>query len=195
MSDDKPSDARADGPSPDPSGSPSSEPEVFIHPTSEVSNEASVGAGTAIWNWSRIREGAVVGRNVNIGQQVYIDSNVRIGDDCKIQNSVNLYDGLTVGDRVFIGPAVTFTNDLHPRATGDWDITPTTVHDGASIGANATIVCGVTLAAGCMIGAGSVVTKDVAPNTLVVGNPARPIAIIDEHGNRTAAADPAQDPS
>ena len=89
-----------------------------------------------------------------------------------------------MGDRVFIGPAVTFTNDLNPRATGDWEITKTEVHDGASIGANATIVCGTTLGAGCMVGAGSVVTKDVAPNTLVVGNPARPIGLIDEQGNR-----------
>ncbi len=170
------------------SDQPSRPKNVFVHPTAEVADDASLGAGTAIWNWTKVRENAVIGRNANIGQHVYVDANVRIGDDCKIQNGVNLFDGLTVGDRVFIGPAVTFTNDLHPRATGDWEITPTNVHDGASIGANATIVCGVTLGAGCMIGAGSVVTKDVPPNTLVVGNPARPIATIDERGNRTEAA-------
>lgn len=148
---------------------------VMIHPTADVDPNAAVGAGTSIWNWTKVRESASVGQNCSIGQHSYVDTNVAIGDRCKIQNAVNMYDGLTVGSDVFIGPAVTFTNDLHPRALGDWEITQTRVEDGASIGANATIVCGVTLGAGCMVGAGAVVVHDVAPGTLVVGNPARPI--------------------
>lgn len=148
---------------------------VMIHPTADVDPDAAVGAGTSIWNWTKVREGATVGHDCSIGQHGYVDTNVVIGDRCKIQNAVNMFDGLSVGSDVFIGPAVTFTNDLHPRAAGDWQITRTRVEDGASIGANATIVCGVTLGAGSMVGAGAVVIHDVAPGTLVVGNPARPV--------------------
>jgi acetyltransferase-like isoleucine patch superfamily enzyme len=98
---------------------------------------------------------------------------VVIGERCKIQNSVNIYNGVTIGDEVFIGPAVTFTNDLHPSAVGEWLVTPTVVGNGASIGANATIVCGVTIGEGAVVGAGAVVIDDVPVRTLVVGNPAR----------------------
>lgn len=148
---------------------------VTIHPTADVDPDAAVGARTSIWNWTKVREGATVGQDCSIGQHGYVDTNVVIGDRCKIQNAVNMYDGLSIGSDVFIGPAVTFTNDLHPRALGDWEITRTLIEDGASIGANATIVCGVTLGTGCMVGAGAVVIHDVAPGVLVVGNPARPV--------------------
>jgi len=151
------------------------EESVTIHATADVDPAAIIGVGTTIWNWTKVREGATIGQHCSIGQHGYVDTNVVIGDRCKIQNAVNLYDGVTIGADVFVGPAVTFTNDLHPRALGDWEITRTSVSDGASIGANATIVCGVTLGAGCMIGAGSVVTRDVEPGVLVVGNPARPV--------------------
>ncbi|NNF54368.1 MAG: N-acetyltransferase [Acidimicrobiales bacterium] len=148
---------------------------VKIHPTADVDQGAAIGAGTTIWNWTKVREGASIGSGVSIGQHVYVDTNVQIGDRCKIQNTVNIFDGVVVGSDVFIGPSATFTNDRHPRAVGEWQVSHTVVEDRASIGANATIVCGVTLGAGCMVGAGSVVTKDVAPGVLVVGNPARPI--------------------
>lgn len=158
-----------------PTVEPSVGASVTIHPTADVDPAAAIGAGTTIWNWTKVREGATVGRDVSIGQHGYIDTNVTIGDRCKIQNGVNLYDGVSIGSDVFIGPAVTFTNDLHPRAFGDWEITRTVVEDGASIGANATIVCGVTLGAGCMVGAGAVVIRHVEAGVLVVGNPAHPV--------------------
>ena len=116
---------------------------------------------------------------------MYIDHGVQIGNRCKIQNSVSVYCGVTIGDDVFVGPNVSFTNDKVPRAfnTG-WKITPTVVMNGASIGANSTLVCGITVGEYAMIAAGSVVTRDVAPFTLVMGNPARPVARIDKAGNK-----------
>ena len=158
----------------------------FIHDSCDVSDDAAIGDGTTIWNWTKVREGARIGHGVNIGQHVYIDHGVVVGDRCKIQNGVNVYAGVVLGDEVFVGPSATFTNDLNPRATGDWEITETVVEAGASIGANATIVCGVRLGAGCMVGAGSVVLRDVGPGELVVGNPARVIGRVDEQGNRVA---------
>lgn len=159
---------------------------AFIHETAEVSPDATIGDGSMIWNWTKVREAAVIGANVNLGQHVYVDHGVSIGDDSKIQNGVNVYSGVTIGSGVFVGPSVTFTNDLHPRATGDWEITETIVEDGASIGANATIVCGVRLGAGCMVGAGTVVVRDVPDGVLVVGNPARVVGPVSDHRERTA---------
>jgi acetyltransferase-like isoleucine patch superfamily enzyme len=116
---------------------------------------------------------------------VYVDHAVRIGNHCKIQNSVSVYHGVTVEDDVFVGPNVVFTNDKVPRAfNSEWKITPTLVKQGASIGANATIICGITIGEYAMVAAGSVVTRDVAPFTLVMGNPARLVARIDKAGNR-----------
>ena len=146
---------------------------TYIHPTADVSPEAFIGDGSKIWNWTKIREEATVGSGVSIGQNCYIDHHVVIGDRCKIQNGVNLYHGVTLGTEVFVGPAATFTNDLYPRATGNWSVTSTHVADGASIGANATIVCGVIIGEGATVGAGSVVVEDVPPWATVVGNPAR----------------------
>ena len=109
-----------------------------------------------IWNWSKVRENVTIGNNCSIGQCCYIDFSITIGDRCKIQNGVSLYNGLVIGDDVFIGPNATFTNDLRPRAHNeDWKITDTKVLDGASIGANATIICGITLGKNCMIAAGA----------------------------------------
>ena len=161
----------------------------FIHDSCDVSPDAEIGDGTAVWNWTKIREHASVGAEVNIGQHVYVDHGVVIGDRCKIQNGVNVYAGVTLGDEVFVGPCATFTNDLTPRATGEWEVTETVVEDGASIGANATIICGVRLGRGCMVGAGSVVTRDVAPGELVVGNPARVVGRVDADGNRIDTED------
>lgn len=148
--------------------------EPYIDETADVSPDASIGDGTQIWNWTKIREGARIGRGCNIGQGVYVDAGVTIGDGCKIQNGAFIYRGVSIADQVFIGPGVVFTNDLFPRSwRPDWEVIATKVESGVSIGANATIVCGVVLGADCMVGAGSVVSKDVPPRALVIGVPAR----------------------
>lgn len=149
---------------------------VFIHPTAEVSDQAKIGDGTKIWNLAQVREDSVIGENCIISKNVYIDTKAVLGNRVKVQNNVNVYHGVEVEDDVFLGPSMTFTNDFYPRAFNeDWEITNTYVKKGASIGANATIVCGVTIGEYAMIGSGSVVTKDVSANALVVGNPAKQI--------------------
>ena len=148
---------------------------VFVHPTADVSEKAKVAAGTKIWHQAQVREGAVIGKNCIIGKSVYIDFNVEVGSGVKIQNHVSVYHGVTIEDDVFVGPEVTFTNDILPRAFR-WDdslVVPTLVKKGASIGANSTIICGITIGEYSMVGAGSVVTKDVPPYGLMLGNPAR----------------------
>lgn len=157
----------------------------YIHTTANVSESAAIGEGTKIWINVQIREGAKIGSNCIISKDVYIDHDVSIGNNCKIQNGVSVYHGVTIEDDVFVGPAACFTNDKVPRAFDlNWKVTPTLVKSGASIGANATIVCGVTIGEYAMVAAGSVVTKDIAPYTLVMGNPARKIASIDKYGNK-----------
>ena len=117
-----------------------------IHSTAEVSDKATLGDGTIVWHGVQIREGARLGRFCRIGKDAYIDADVVLGDRCKVQNFATIYKGVTIGNRVFIGPHVCFTNDLYPRAdSSDWDVTPTIVEDGASIGANATILCGIRI--------------------------------------------------
>ena len=163
--------------------------DIFIHNTANVADSAQIGASCKIWINAQIRENATVGEGTIISKDTYIDADVRIGNACKIQNGVSVYKGVTVEDSVFIGPNATFTNDRIPRAFNDeWTITPTLVKEGASIGANATIICGVTIGEYAMVAAGSVVTRDVAPYTLVMGNPARPVAMIDKAGNKIAPA-------
>lgn len=159
--------------------------DVFIHPTANVSDSATIGEKTKIWINTQVREGARIGTNCIISKDTYIDSEVTIGNNCKIQNGVSVYHGVTIEDDVFVGPYAVFTNDRIPRAfNADWQVTPTLVKTGASIGANATIVCGVTLGEYCMVAAGSVVTKDVEPYSLVVGNPARHRGYVDKMGNK-----------
>jgi predicted dehydrogenase/acetyltransferase-like isoleucine patch superfamily enzyme len=158
--------------------------DYFVHPSAEVSPLANIGRGSQVWNQAQIREKAEIGEECIIGKDVYIDLGVVIGDRVKIQNSVSVYHGVTIEDDVFVGPQAAFTNDLYPRADNpDWQVVPTQVQRGASIGANATIVCGVTIGERAMVGAGAVVTKDVPPYTLVVGNPARVLRRLDSsHG-------------
>ncbi|MFA5866583.1 MAG: DapH/DapD/GlmU-related protein [Actinomycetota bacterium] len=156
---------------------------AFIHPTAEVSDRAVVGDGAKVWHYVQIREGAKVGAGCVLSKSVYIDQNVTVGDRVKIQNGVSVYQGVTIEDDVLIAANVAFTNDKHPRAfLEDWTITPTLIKKGASVGANATIVCGVVIGEYAMVGAGSVVTKDVPPYGLVVGNPAALKGYVDERG-------------
>lgn len=157
-------------------------PSVRIHPTAEVSAEAVIGPGTSIWNQAQVRERARIGGGSIIGKNVYVDTDVVIGDHCKIGNNVSLFHGVTVEDGVFIGPHVCFTNDRLPRAINldgtlktddDWEVSPILVRHGAALGANSTILPGVTIGRWALVGSGSVVTRDVADCELVAGNPAR----------------------
>lgn len=158
---------------------------IYIHPSANVSAEAKIGDGTKIWINSQIREKSNIGINCIISKDTYIDAEVKIGNNCKIQNSVSIYHGVTIEDEVFVGPNACFTNDKVPRAFDpEWKITPTFVKKGASIGANATIVCGITLGEYCMVAAGSVVTKDVEAYSLVMGNPAKHYSYVDKMGNK-----------
>ena len=154
---------------------------IRIHPTAEVSPKANIGQGTTIWHQVQIREDAQIGEECILSKGVYVDASVVIGNRVKIQNYVSVYHGVTIEDGVFIGPHVCFTNDLLPRAiipdgtlksTTDWDLSKTLVQKGASIGANSTIRCGITIGEWALIGAGSVVTRDVPNHGLVWGNPA-----------------------
>ncbi len=157
--------------------------DYFVHDTAEVSGDASIGRGTKIWNLAQVRENSRIGEDCIISKNVYVDEHVTIGNRVKIQNNVNVYHGVTVEDDVFLGPSMTFTNDMFPRAfNADWKISETLVKKGASIGANATIVCGNTIGEYAMIGSGSVVTKDVPAHAMVVGNPARQIGWVCECG-------------
>ncbi|MGI8658889.1 MAG: acyltransferase [Candidatus Limnocylindria bacterium] len=158
--------------------------DVRIHPTADVSADATIGAGTSIWNQAQVRERARIGSECVIAKGVYVDVDVVIGDRVKVQNNVSLFRGVSVGDGVFIGPHVCFTNDRIPRAVAqdgtlkddDWEVVPIRVEHGAALGANSTILPGVTIGRWAMVGSGSVVTRSVPPHTLVAGNPARRIA-------------------
>ena len=161
--------------------------QVFVHPSAHVDESAVIGSGTQVWINVQIREGARLGHSCVISKDVYVDHGVVLGKRCKIQNGVSIYNGVTLGDDVFVGPGVVFTNDRVPRAfRDDWTVVPTEVRRGASLGANCTILCGLTIGEYAMVAAGSVVTHDVPDHTLVVGSPARPVATIDRQGNRLA---------
>ena len=165
-------------------------PGPSIHASAVVEDGAELGAGTSVWHHAHVRGGATIGESCVIGKNVYVDAGAVVDDRCKIQNNVSVYNGVTLMDDVFVGPAATFTNDLVPRAfNADWTITPTLVENGVSVGANATIVCGVTLGAFCMVAAGATVTRDVEPHQLVAGTPARHRGWICECGNVVSRAE------
>ena len=144
------------------------------HPTAVVEEGSAIGEGTSIWHHAHVRSGAIIGQSCTLGKSVFIDAGVRIGNGVKIQNNVSVYHGVEIHDDVFVGPSAVFTNDLRPRAhAADWQVTPTVVRAGASIGANATVVCGIEIGENAMVAAGAVVTRTVERHELVAGNPAR----------------------
>jgi acetyltransferase-like isoleucine patch superfamily enzyme len=165
----------------------------MIHDSALVEDGARIGTGTRIWHLVQVRPGATIGENCNIGRGVYIDAHVSIGSQVKIQNYVSVYEGVTIEDGVFVGPHAVFTNDkipravtpeMQPKATDDWELVPTLVKSGAAIGANAVIICGVTIGAWAMVGSGAVVSRDVPDYGLVVGNPARLLDYVCPDGRR-----------
>ena len=171
----------------------------FVHPTADVSPQARIGDNTKIWQHCQVREDVELGENCILSKSVYVDAGVRIGNNVKIQNGISIYHGVTLEDGVFCGPHCVFTNDLQPRAINadgslksadDWVVSETLVKFGASIGAHATIVCGVTIGRWAMIGAGAVVTRDVPDHGLVYGNPARLHGFVCACGEKLGKAGP-----
>ena len=160
--------------------------EYFAHPTAVIDRGCQIGEGTKIWHFSHLMTGCTLGKNCNIGQNVVISPQVVLGNNVKVQNNVSVYTGVTCDDDVFLGPSCVFTNVLNPRSGIDRReaFVRTHVGKGATIGANATIVCGNNIGAYAFIGAGAVVTKNVPPYALLVGNPAKQTGWISEYGHR-----------
>lgn len=172
---------------------------ALIHPTADVSPQASIGEGTKIWHQCQVRENATIGERCTLSKGVYVDFDVSIGNNVKIQNYVSVYHGVTLEDGVFVGPHVCFTNDFRPRAVNpdgspkgadDWVVSRTLIRTGAALGANATIVCGITIGQWAMVGAGSVVTKDIPDYGLVRGNPARLVGYVCPCGEKLIRQEP-----
>lgn len=159
--------------------------DYFVHESSYVDSDVTIGEGTKIWHFSHIQSGAVIGNNCSFGQNVNVANNVKIGNGVKVQNNVSIYEGVELEDYVFCGPSMVFTNDLTPRAKypkGSAGYKKTLLKEGATVGANATIVCGHTIGKWAMIAAGSVVTKDVPDHALMAGVPAKQIGWVCECG-------------
>ncbi|NMC40029.1 MAG: N-acetyltransferase [Bacteroidales bacterium] len=162
------------------------EKEYFAHETAVIDQGCTIGKGTKIWHFSHIMTGCIIGENCNLGQNVVVSPDVRLGRNVKVQNNVSIYTGVICEDDVFLGPSMVFTNIVNPRSAvvRRDQYAETIVEKGASIGANATIICGHRIGRFAFIGAGAVVTKDVKPYALVVGNPARQIGWMSEYGHR-----------
>lgn len=159
--------------------------DYFSHETAVIDDNCQIGAGTHVWHFTHIMSDCTLGKNCNIGQNVFVASGVRLGDNVKVQNNVSVYKGVVCEDDVFLGPSMVFTNVINPRSAvvRKNEYAPTLVCKGATIGANATIVCGHRIGRFAMIGAGSVVTHDVPDYALFVGNPARQIGWVSEYGH------------
>ncbi len=159
---------------------------VYLHPSAHLDEGATVGEGSKIWHGSHVMGTAVIGNNCILGQNVFVGNKVTIGNNVKIQNNINVYEGVTIEDDVFLGPSMTFTNVINPRSIVERkdEFKETIIQQGASIGANACIVCGTKIGMYSFIGAGAIVTKDVLPFELVVGNPAKPIGWMSRKGIR-----------
>lgn len=159
---------------------------MSIHPTAIVDEGAAIGAGSRIWHWVHVSSGARIGTGCSLGQNVFIGSDVVIGNNVKIQNNVSVYDAVTLEDDVFCGPSMVFTNVYNPRSTVSRksEYRPTLVKKGATLGANCTIVCGITIREHAFVAAGAVVTRDVPAYALVAGVPARQIGWMSAHGER-----------
>lgn len=162
------------------------EKEFFAHETAVIDENCSIGKGTKIWHFSHVMSNCTIGENCNLGQNVVVSPGVTLGKNVKVQNNVSIYTGVICEDDVFLGPSMVFTNVINPRSAVNRrnEYMQTTVRKGASIGANATIVCGNDIGAYAFIGAGAVVVKEVKPYALVVGNPSRQIGWISEYGHR-----------
>ena len=160
-------------------------PNKNIHSTAVIETGAAIGEGSHIWHFSHIMPKAIIGSNCNIGQNVFVDNNAIVGNGVKIQNNVSIYNGVILQDDVFVGPSAVFTNVINPRSFIERkkEFKPTLVKKGATIGANATILCGIIIGEYAMIGAGAVVTKDIYPFALVTGNPAIQKGWVSEAGN------------
>ncbi len=160
--------------------------EYFVHQSSYIDEGCHIGKGTKIWHFSHVMAGCSIGENCNIGQNVVISPEVRLGNNVKIQNNVSVYTGVVCEDDVFLGPSCVFTNVINPRSavSRKSEYRPTVLKRGASVGANATIVCGHTLGEYCLIGAGAVVTKDVPAYALMTGNPARQRGWVSRYGEK-----------
>ena len=158
---------------------------AYIHPTAIVEKTAKIGEGTKIWHFAHVREDTEIGKECVLGYSVYVGKEVKIGNRVKLENRATIYQGVKIEDDVFVGPHVTFTNDLYPRSFNtDWKIVPTLVKKGASIGASTVVICGLTIGEYAMIGAGSVVTKDIPPHALTYGNPAKIRGFVCKCGKR-----------
>jgi UDP-2-acetamido-3-amino-2,3-dideoxy-glucuronate N-acetyltransferase len=160
-------------------------PDKNIHPTAVIENGATIGEGTHIWHFSHIMPKAIIGNHCNLGQNVFVDNHAIVGNRVKIQNNVSVYNNVQLQDDVFVGPSAVFTNVINPRSFIERknEFKPTLVKKGATIGANATILCGIIIGEYAMIGAGAVVTKDVLPHALMIGNPATQKGWVSEAGN------------
>jgi UDP-2-acetamido-3-amino-2,3-dideoxy-glucuronate N-acetyltransferase len=160
--------------------------DFFVHESAYIDQGAFIGNGTKIWHFCHVMGKAIVGESCNIGQNVFIDNNVTVGNGVKIQNNVSLYNGVIVEDDVFLGPSMVLTNVINPRSFIErkTEFKPTLIRRGATIGANATIVCGVEIGEYALVGAGAVINKDVPAYALVVGNPGRQIGWVSRYGTR-----------